>query len=268
MASMLLHDHASGGCCGGGGGAGQRAGQGGCCKGEASASGNGSAGAKSGGCCGGRSAMSAQMAEDLTRPMGWEEMATLPPLHLVMRSRKGVENLDRRVFELTEQQIDQAYLPEAGVGRWPVRVLIGHLADAEIAAVHRMRRIVGEQNPMVSLWDEDAFIDAGLYHNAPKDYATDEEVDRSRVMHALGGYMAVMHTLRQWSGQWLLTLDDAQWNRAMMHPQRGSVTLRQYVAINTWHVEHHAAFLAKKLDKVLGPAREEAPVGGGCCGGR
>lgn len=246
----------------------------GCCKGEGGGKAEGCCGGESkgksgGGCCKGEGKLRGvlgNMAENLAKPMTAEEMAELPTLHLVMRARKGIEQLDQRVFQLTEQQIDQAFLPEAGVGRWPVRVLIGHLADAEIAAVHRMRRIVGEDSPVVNAWDEDAFVDANLYQNGEKQYADSPDGDRSRVMNALGGYMAVIHTLRQWTCQWLLSLDDAAWDRAMMHPARGAVTLKKYVALNTWHVEHHAKFLKAKLDKMGIVLEEEEASGGGGCG--
>jgi hypothetical protein len=196
-----------------------------------------------------------------------EQLAQLPILHLVMRYRKGIEKLDQRVFELTEEQIDMAFLPEANVGRWPVRVLLGHLADAEVAAVHRMRRIVGEDGPVVNNWDEDAFVDANLYNNGPKAYAEDAQGDNARVMQALGGSMAVIHTLRQWCGQWLLTLPESAWTRTMMHPARGAVSLKDYVALNTWHLEHHGRFLTQKLDRMGIPHAMPEQTSGGCCGG-
>lgn len=194
------------------------------------------------------------MAADLTRTIATpDEMATLPTLHLVMRYRRGVQNLDNRVLQLTERQIDQAFLPDAGVGQWPIRVLLGHLADAELFACGRMRRIIGEDGPLVEKWDENAFVDANVYNNAEKAYAEDAETDHARVMAAVGGHMAVIHTLRQWTGQWLMTLDESAWERTLMHPQRGAMSLRLIVAYMTWHVEHHAKFLEKKLDRMLGP---------------
>lgn len=265
-------DHASGssvaskeGGCGGGGG-------GGCCGGGAKHSHENKQESSEGGCCSnkpaseccktsGKNAMAAAFKPGMTA----DEIASLPTLHMLMRAKKGIEHLDQRVFQLTESQIDQAFLPSANVGRWPIRVLIGHLADAEVAAVHRMRRIVGEDNPVVSGWDEDSFVDANLYQNAPKQYADNLESDHARVMHALGGSMAVIHTLRQWSCQWLMSLDESAWDRTMMHPQRGAVSLRKYVALNTWHVEHHAKFLTQKLDH-MGIPHEVEEVGG-CCGG-
>lgn len=215
----------------------------------------------SSGCCGGS-------ARTPLEPMQKEQILALPLAALIARYRRGIEAFDRRVFDLSERQIDQAFLPDAGVGRWPVRVLVGHVADAELSYTHRMRRAVAEANPVVEVWDEDAFVDANLYGNVHAGYASDPEADEARVMHALGGNLAVIHTLRQWTAHWLMTLLDAQWDRAVMHPQRGALTVRQMVGGVTWHLEHHADFLRRKLDLMLGPAPAEAAgEEGGCCGG-
>jgi hypothetical protein len=215
---------------------------------------------KSGGCCGGSSQRRAPVF------LSKEQLAELPTLQLISRFRRGVEAFDRRVFQLNERQIDTAFLPDAGVGRWPVRVLVGHVADADLAAIHRMRRVVGEENPVFANWDEDAFVDANLYGNVHEGYADDPEADHARVMNALGGPMAVIHTNRQWAGQWLLSLEDSAWSRSGMHPIRGVMTLRDILVSYIWHLEHHAKFLEKKLDLILGPAPIEE-ASGECCGG-
>lgn len=226
----------------------------------ASASSAGQAKAQSG-CCGG--GLKAPLAA-LTR----EQILELPLMELIARYRRGIEAIDRRVFDLTEKQIDTAFLPEAGVGRWPVRVLIGHIADAELSYTHRMRRAFAEESPVVAVWDENAFVDSNIYGNADKAYAGDPEADEARVMHALGGNLAVIHTLRQWTAHWLMTLPEKAWDRAVMHPERGSVSIRRMAAMMTWHLEHHADFLRRKLDLMVGPAKAEASEEGGeCCGG-
>jgi len=210
--------------------------------------------------------------------MTTDELERLPTVELVARFRRGIEAFDRRVFDLDERQIDMAFLPQAGVGQWPVRVLVGHIADGDLAVAHRMRRAVAEDNPVLSLWDENAFVDSNIYGNEHKGYADSAEGDRARVMQALGGHMAVIHTTRQWIGQWLMTLTEAQMNRAAMHPEKGPLTVRRMVAMYTWHLEHHAGFLTRKLDRMLGPAVEAAArprkaegscgSGCGCAGGK
>lgn len=178
-----------------------------------------------------------------TPPPGPDALSGLSPADLRARFAVGVENLDRRVLELPDDLLDTAFLPDAassgaglGIGRWPARVLVGHLADAEVLFVHRMRRTVAEDSPVLALMEEDAFIDAGLY--GPK--------------APVAGFVAVIHTLRTWTAQWLETLTDDQWTRRALHPQRGEQTLRRIVEYDTWHLEHHAAILRRKIDRVLG----------------
>ncbi len=244
----MPHDHDDAGCCSGHGGS-QAAGS--CCQGEAH---------KAAGECR-KDQATATMAAPKTVPTP-AEFEAMDAVSLVMRYRRGIECIDRRVFDLTEEQIDTAFLPDAGVGQWPIRVLIGHLADGDLVFSHRMRRAVGEDNPVLAVWDEHTFIDSLMYGNGPKKYAADPEADHARVMAALGGPLAVIHTLRQWTGQWLLTLTDEQWKRTCLHPERGEQTIKRILSYCTWHVEHHATFLTKKLDKMLGPAPIES--GGGC----
>jgi hypothetical protein len=110
------------------------------------------------------------------------------------------------------------------------------LADAEVAQVHRIRRTVAEDNPVFSVWDENAFIDAGLYGSSQTGHA-----------HPIGGFIGTIHTLRKWTTEWLRTITPEQWQRAALHPQKGPQTVRSLVEMITWHLEHHAVFLNKKV---------------------
>lgn len=180
-----------------------------------------------------------------------EQIGSLTLPELVARYRRGLEFFDRRVFDLSDEQADMAFLPDAGVGRWPVRVLVGHLADAELAVTHRMRRAVAEDHPVVSPWDENAFVDAGLYAGG---------------QHPIAGFVAVLHTTRRWTAEWLQTLSAEQLQRRVLHPEKGELTVQQMTAMTTWHLEHHARYLNSKICRLLGPApvEEEGDTGG--CG--
>jgi hypothetical protein len=176
----------------------------------------------------------------LTQPPDLALFLELPIPAAIDRYAIGVENFDRRVFELTDAELDTAFFPEAGVGRWPARVLLGHLADAELAQVHRMRRTIAEDHPVLSVWDENAFIDAGLY-------GTKGEGE----LHPAGAFVAVVHTLRKWTAPWLRTLAEEQWDRKALHPERGEQGVRRMVAHISWHLEHHASFLNRKVELLL-----------------
>lgn len=182
-----------------------------------------------------------------------QEIARLTDEELIARYRGGLQTIDPRVFELSDEQMDMAFLPDAGVGRWPVRVLVGHLADAELAFTHRLRRAVAEEHPVFAVWDENAFIDSGLYNGG---------------QYPVAGFIAVLHTLRRWTAEWLFAVTPEQLARKALHPERGEQSVRDILVYTTWHLEHHARFLNAKVCRMLGPApaAEPAKAGGGGCG--
>ncbi|HBS28006.1 MAG TPA: hypothetical protein DEB06_00815 [Phycisphaerales bacterium] len=164
-----------------------------------------------------------------------------PPL--VDRYAGASARFDRRVLDLSDEQQDLCFRPEAGVGRWSCRMLVGHVADADLVFTHRMRRAVAEEGPVVAEWDENAFIDSGLYASA--------EAGGGGADRPLAGSVALIHTLRLWTADWLRTLAPAQWDRRLMHPSHGPQTVKAVCARATWHLEHHAWFLAAKVERLL-----------------
>ncbi|MEM9374215.1 MAG: DinB family protein, partial [Planctomycetota bacterium] len=145
--------------------------------------------------------------------------------------------------------------PESGVGRWPIRVLLGHLADTEMVFARRVRHIIAEQRPTLAMFDEMAYIDSGIYGCT----------DGTNLQPPIGGDVAMAHTTRSWLVALLMQLDGDQWQRVGMHPERGPITVRDVADYACWHLEHHASYLNAKVFKLLGPAPEpEACAPGGC----
>ncbi|MEM1329181.1 MAG: DinB family protein [Planctomycetota bacterium] len=194
----------------------------------------------------------------LIDPVERESLAAMPNRDLLMRYRVGIELFDPRTMELDDQMLDHAFLEDVGVGRMPIRVLLGHVADVDVASVHRMRRIIGEDGPVLSAWDHEAFIDNGIYGTT--------EGEGPKPGFPVGAYAAVIYTMRQWASGWLAGLDDAAWERSAMHPQHGKITLRTIVEYDTWHLEHHSRYLNAKIERLLGPVPDDWKPGG-CCGG-
>lgn len=174
------------------------------------------------------------------QPQSVDLFVAMPTSELLPRFAFGIEHFDRQVVKLTDDQLDMAFLPDAGCGNWPIRILLGHLADAELAFVHRMRRVVAEERPMLQPWDENAFIDSAMYGN--------ENTPAGR-RQSIGAFIATVHTLRRWTADWLRTLDDSAFKRSGMHMERGEQTLHTILAYDTWHLEHHARFLNAKVAK-------------------
>jgi len=181
------------------------------------------------------------------------EIRDLDPETLISRMLIGLERFDPRIVELDNDMVSQAWLEEAKVGSWPIRVLVGHLADAELFLALRCRRIIAEDKPTLNLWDEHAFIDGGLYGCT----------EGSNLTPPMGGDLAMIHTTRSWLVAMLMQLTQDQWNRQGIHPTTGPISVREIANQNCWHLERHAHFLNAKIEKMLGPI----PASSGCCGG-
>ena len=54
-----------------------------------------------------------------------EEFRAMQVADLLARYKRGVENFDKKMFGLRDEQLDMAFLPDAGVGRWPIRRVHG-----------------------------------------------------------------------------------------------------------------------------------------------
>jgi len=172
------------------------------------------------------------------------QVQLLPDAELVLRYKTGVENFDARAVRLSDAELDTAFFAEAGVGTWPCRVLLGHLADAELAFVFRLRKVVAEEHPVLEAWDEGAFIDCQRMYGTPTTGAR----------FPVGAFVAAIHTLRLWTGAWLESLPAEAWGRTGLHVERGEQNLRLIAQYATWHLEHHAWYLNAKVVRLRGPA--------------
>jgi hypothetical protein len=172
-----------------------------------------------------------------------QSILALSAADLIDRYAHGCDRFERRTLQLTDSQQDTAFRPEVGIGRWSCRILLGHIADAELVYTHRMRRAVAEESPVLAVWDENAFIDSGLYASAT-----------GGSNRPIAGSVALIHTVRLWTADWLRSLQPAGFERRALHPEAGPLTVHAILVTATWHLEHHAWFLSRKLEHLLGPA--------------
>ena len=110
-----------------------------------------------------------------------------------------------------------------GPGKWSIRQIIAHLADAELVAAHRMRRVIAEDNPTLTGYDQDAWA-------RNLDYA------RRKPKQSL-------ETFRRIRGEnydLLKDLPDSVYERAGTHTEDGRMTLRGLLEGYAGHAESHA----------------------------
>jgi uncharacterized damage-inducible protein DinB len=111
---------------------------------------------------------------------------------------------------------DRSWAP----GKWTIRQLICHLADCEIAFSYRWRQVVAEPNHTVQTFDQDAW--AANYPVLP-------------MQDALASFKA----LRGWNLSWLRGLPPAAFDKRATHPERGDLTLRDFLELTAGHDLNH-----------------------------
>lgn len=66
-------------------------------------------------------------------------------------------------FSVSEQDLARTY----GPGKWPVRFILHHLADAETVMFDRVRRVLSEPRQVLWVFDQDAWATGLDYSRVP-----------------------------------------------------------------------------------------------------
>lgn len=197
-----------------------------------------------------------------------EVFGDLGTLALIERYRTGSGAIDGRVLGLAPGHLHREFDGGDGCGRWSCSAVLGHIADAEMVNAMRMRRVMAEEGPELGNWDEEGFVSRGLYGPATGGVGGPSPGGVAGGRPA-GGFVAMVHTTRLWMGQYLATVPEADWSRVGLHGVEGPLSLRALLERTVWHLEHHAWFLRRKLDVLLGEGvggsgAAGRPAGGGC----
>lgn len=108
-------------------------------------------------------------------------------------------------------------------GKWTVRQIVAHLADAEMVGAHRFRQVIAEENPTLIAFDQDAWT-------RNLDYA------RRKPKQSLETFRRI----RAENYELLKELPAAAFERTGNHSERGRVTLLELLEGYAGHAESHA----------------------------
>lgn len=131
-----------------------------------------------------------------------------------------------RYFDLTGEQLELCYSP----GKWPVRWLLHHLADAETVLYDRIRRAISEPRPVVWAFDQDRWATHLDYPAMPL------EISRQIYSSVRSGviYQARMNY-------------EANGSREFVHSETGVRRLKDEFDKVAWHNEHHLEQIEQAL---------------------
>lgn len=107
-------------------------------------------------------------------------------------------------------------------GKWSVRQIVCHLADAEATGTMRFRQLVAEEHPVMPAWDQEAWA-------AKLDY------EKRKISQAL----ELFRVLRSANYELLKDLPEDVYSRTGTHTTRGELSLLQMLRMYAEHVENH-----------------------------
>ena len=150
---------------------------------------------------------------------------------LIALYRDGYRAIVDALHGATEEQL----AARPGPGKWSAREIVHHLADSEMTAAIRLRRLLAEDRPEITGYDQDAFA-TKLHYDRPHE----------------SSLMAFRYA-RECTAQLLDRLTEADWVRAGTHSEVGAYGVTRWLEIYSSHAHSHA----RQIVEALGTAKAQ-----------
>jgi uncharacterized damage-inducible protein DinB len=119
---------------------------------------------------------------------------------------------------LTPEQIEAPTAP----GKWSVREIAAHLADCELVFCFRLRQTLAEPSPILQPFDQDLWARHYAAYDLPR-------------------ALELFRAARAWNLRLIGSLSEAELQRPVTHPERGTMTLQTIVETMAGHDLNHLA---------------------------
>lgn len=130
----------------------------------------------------------------------------------------GIEYLKNKVKEFDSDSFTYKPSPD----KWSINEIIIHLADAEMNASTRMRKIIAESGSSIVPYDQNGWAQK-LDYNAQN----------------CEQYIGLFALLRDINFRLLKELPDETWDNFVNHPESGKITLKRWLDIYINHLKNH-----------------------------
>lgn len=135
--------------------------------------------------------------------------------------------LEQAVAGLSDKQLDTPY----GEGKWTVRQVVHHLADSHINGIIRFKKLLTEENPILSTYEQDEFAKLPDM-NLPLEPSFE-------ILRGLHERWAVM----------LEGLDESAFGKTAQHPEDGEYTLDSLLKVYAEHGVKHIGHIQGPLNR-------------------
>ena len=123
---------------------------------------------------------------------------------------------------LTSEQIETPYRD----GGWSVRQVVHHVPESHMNAYIRFKLALTEDNPTIKPYNEDGWVKLADIPRTP----IETSVTLLEMLHAR--WVALLETMTA-----------ADFERPLMHPEIGPITLDRMLQLYAWHGPHHVAHI-------------------------
>jgi DinB superfamily len=145
-------------------------------------------------------------------------MTTNERATLIQKYRDGYRAVQEALSGATAAELDAKPAP----GKWSAREIVHHLADSEMTAAIRLRRLIAEDTPVIHGYDQDEFARRLFY---------DRPIESS---------LQALRVARETSAELLDRLRPEDWSRAGTHSEHGSYGIDKWLTIYSGHAHNHA----------------------------
>jgi hypothetical protein len=151
---------------------------------------------------------------------------------LIEQYRDGYSAISEVLLKITPDELDG----RPGPGRWTVREIVHHLADSEMTAAIRLRRLLAEDRPEIKGYDQDEFA-RRLHYDRPHETS-----------------LELFKYVRSSTAELLDRMAPADWLREGTHSEVGRYTPETWLAIYAPHAHKHA----QQIRVARGEAKKQA----------
>ena len=150
---------------------------------------------------------------------------------LIAQYRDGYSTIAEAMLKITDEELDA----RPGPGKWTVREIVHHLADSEITAAIRLRRLLAEERPHIQGYDQDEFA-RRLHYDRPHETS-----------------LELFKSVRASTAELLERMEPADWLREGTHSESGRYTVETWLSIYAAHAHRHAT----QIRTARGAARKQ-----------
>jgi len=136
---------------------------------------------------------------------------------LIEKYKDGHRVVTEALKGLTDREFDARL-----TGKWSIREIIHHLADSEMLAAVRLRRLVAEDRPGIRATDVGGYVRRLFY---------DRPVQNS---------LELFRVVRASTTEILERMTDADWAREGVHSETGRFTAEKWLEVFSQHADTHA----------------------------